>query len=270
MAMVNRTASAVLLVWLSAVSLATAQSADPPPSTPAREQEPVQVAPESPHRGFASTLVHQLGTDLKRIPRRNSLYWLAGGTALALAVHPADDEINERLAGSDFADAFFAPGKVLGSSPFVLSAAAATYIWGRTKSQPRVRHLGMDLIESTILAEGLTQLIKVAVRRDRPIHPDGSSNPGYSFPSGHATVTFAAATVLQQHLGWKAAVPTYLVASYVAMSRLHDNRHFASDVAFGAADGIIIGRAVTWHGRHFYAMPTMVPGGGALMVSLAQ
>ena len=158
MAMVNRTASAVLLVWLSAVPLATAQSADPPPSTPAREQEPVQVAPESPHRGFASTLVHQLGTDLKRIPRRNSLYWLAGGTALALAVHPADDEINERLAGSDFADAFFAPGKVLGSSPFVLSAAAATYIWGRTKSQPRVRHLGMDLIESTILAEGLTQL----------------------------------------------------------------------------------------------------------------
>jgi hypothetical protein len=140
--MVNRTAGAVLLVWLSAVPLATAQSADPPPSTPAREQEPVQVAPDSPHRGFASTLVHQLGTDLKRIPRRNSLYWLAGGTALALAVHPADDEINERLAGSDFADAFFAPGKVLGSSPFVLSAAAATYIWGRTKSQPRVRHLG--------------------------------------------------------------------------------------------------------------------------------
>ena len=138
-----------------------------------------------------------------------------------------------------------------------------------TNKQPRVRHLGMDLIESTILAEGITQLIKVAVRRDRPIHPDGSKNPGYSFPSGHATVTFAAATVLQQHLGWKAAVPTYLVASYVAMSRLHDNRHFASDVAFGATDGIIIGRAVTWHGRHFYAMPTFVPKGAGLMVAIA-
>ena len=75
--------------------------------------------------------------------------------------------------------------------------------------------------------------------------------------------------MLQQHLGWKAAVPTYLVASYVAMSRLHDNRHFASDVVFGATDGIIIGRSVTWHGRHFYAMPTMVPRGAGLMVSLA-
>src|SRR5919112_494129 len=148
------------------------------------------------------------------------------------------------------------------------SAAAATYIWGRTKTEPRVRHLGMDLIESTILAEGLTQLIKVAVRRHRPIHPDGGSNPGYSFPSGHATVTFAAATVLQQHLGWKAAVPTYLVASYVAMSRLHDNRHFASDVAAGAAEGIIIGRSVTWHGRNYYASPMLVPKGAGVMVSV--
>lgn len=76
----------------------------------------------------------------------------------------------------------------------------------------------MDLMESTLLAEGITQVIKVIARRDRPIHPDGSSNSGYSFPSGHATVTFAAATVLQQHLGWRAAVPTYLVATYVAMS----------------------------------------------------
>jgi len=266
--MVNRVACA-LLVWLWAVPFVSAQTTEttPPPSPPA-QQEPVQAAEASPQRSFISSLVHQLGSDVKHIPRRNSVYWLAAGTALALAVHPADDEINARLVGSDFADTFFTPGKVLGASPFVLSAAAATYIVGRAHNQPRVKHLGMDLIGSTILAEGLTQLIKVAVRRDRPIHPDGSKNPGYSFPSGHATVTFAAATVLQQHLGWKAAVPTYLVATYVAMSRLHDNRHFASDVAFGATDGIIIGRAVTWHGRHFYAMPTMVPRGAGLMVSL--
>jgi membrane-associated phospholipid phosphatase len=262
--MVNRAAGALLaLMWT--VPYVSAQTTDPPTQT----QEPVRIAEASPQRSFLSSLFHQLGNDLKHIPRRNSLYWLAGGTALALAVHPADDNINARLTGSDVADALFIPGKVLGSSPFVLSAATATYIVGRANAQPRVRHLGMDLIESTILAEGLTQLIKVAVRRDRPIHPDGGRNPGYSFPSGHATVTFAAATVLQQHLGWRAAVPTYLVASYVAISRLHDNRHFASDVAFGAADGIIIGRAVTWHGRHFYAMPTIVPGGAGLMVSLA-
>jgi membrane-associated phospholipid phosphatase len=87
---------------------------------------------------------------------------------------------------------------------------------------------------------------------------------GYSMPSGHATVTFAAATVLQQHLGYKAGLPTYLIASYVAMSRLHDNVHYASDVIIGAATGIVIGRTVTWHGRNYYGELQPRPGGMAV------
>ena len=81
-------------------------------------------------------------------------------------------------------------------------------------------------------------------------------------------MTFAAATVFQQHFGWKAAVPTYLVASYVAMSRLHDERQFASDVMAGATEGIIIGRSVTWHGRHYFATPVLVPGGAGVTVAV--
>ena len=45
------------------------------------------------------------------------------------------------------------------------------------------------------------------------------------------------------------AVPTYAIPAYVAASRVHDNRHYASDVVAGATLGIIIGRSVTWHGR---------------------
>ena len=105
-------------------------------------------------------------------------------------------------------------------------------------------------------------------RRDRPLNPDGTKQSGFSFPSGHATLTFAAATVLQQHLGYRAGVPTYLVASYVAMSRLHDNRHYASDVVMGAATGIIIGRSVTWHGRNFYG--SIIPGGVGVTIAAAQ
>ena len=83
-----------------------------------------------------------------------------------------------------------------------------------------------------------------------------------------SATTFAAATVLQQHLGYKAGVPTYLIASYVAASRLHDNRHFASDVIFGAATGIVVGRSVTWHGRNFYASPMLVPNGAGVLVQV--
>jgi len=75
--------------------------------------------------------------------------------------------------------------------------------------------------------------------------------------------------VLQQHIGYKAAIPTYAVASYVAMSRLHDNRHYASDVIFGAALGVVIGRSVTWHGRNFYASPMLLHDGGGLQLALA-
>ena len=123
-------------------------------------------------------------------------------------------------------DSFFGPGKYIGSFPVVLGASFTTYLVGRHRHVAWVQHLGMDLIEATLLSEGITQALKVAVRRDRPLREDGTRASGYSFPSGHAAVTFAAATVFQQHFGWKAAIPTYLVASYVAMSRLHDERHF--------------------------------------------
>jgi hypothetical protein len=57
-----------------------------------------------------------------------------------------------------------------------------------------------------------------------------------------------------------------MIASYVAMSRLHENRHFASDVVFGSAVGIIAGRTVTRHGRDYFSAGLHpVPGGMALL-----
>jgi hypothetical protein len=237
--------------------------------TPPTETEAVQAGVgKEEGRGFFKALFSNLKDDVRHIPRKNSLYWLAAGSGLALAVHPKDDKINERLVGSDLADKGFKAGKYIGSFPFVLGTSIATYAIGRAGDHPRGKHLGTDLIEATLLSEGITQGIKAIVRRQRPLRADGTRAPGFSFPSGHSSVTFAAATVLQQHLGWKAAVPTYLVASYVAISRLHDNRHFASDVAFGAGNGIIIGRSVTWHGRNFYGTPVVGPGTVGFMVSV--
>jgi membrane-associated phospholipid phosphatase len=106
------------------------------------------------------------------------------------------------------------------------------------------------------------QTLKYATQRERP---DGSDN--HSFPSGHAADTFAFATALERHLGWKGAVPAYIFASYVALSRIPDNRHWLSDVMFGSAVGIISGRTVTRHGAKYPVSATVVPGGVAIMVS---
>lgn len=246
------------------------QQPAPPPAPPEATGQKVAAAeePAKPTRSFFPALLHNLGDDVKHIPRRNTLYWLAAGAGLALAVHPEDNKLNRRLRGSDFADNVFVPGKYIGAMPFLLGTSATTYLVGKGKHSQRVQHLGMDLIEATLLSEGLTQAIKVSVRRQRPLHEDGSRSKGFAFPSGHAAGTFAAATVLQQHLGWRWAVPTYSIASYVAISRLHDERHFASDVAFGAAEGIIIGRSVTWHGRNYYASPMLLPKGGGVIISV--
>jgi len=247
------------------------QSTDPAQTQPTPQEGTGQKVaegeePAKPTRSFFPALAHNLVDDVKHIPRKNSLYWLAGGTALTLAVHPLDDEINDRISTSEGAKDFFVAGKYIGSLPVLMGAAASTYLIGRARDSRRGQHLGMDLIEANILSESITQLIKVAVRRERPIRDDGTRAGGFAFPSGHAAGTFAAATVLQQHLGWKWAVPTYTIAAYVAMSRLVDDRHWASDVVAGATEGIIVGRSVTWHGRNVYASPMLLPRGAGINV----
>ena len=225
----------------------------PPPNTAAAGEEAAK-----PTGGFFSSLGHNLVDDVKHIPRKNSAYWLAGGIGLALAVHPMDKTFNQHLASHTN---YFVAGQQIGELYTILGAGVAAYAFGRAENYPRTEHLGMDEIEGVILAEGINEATKEIIRRPRPTVPTGPLTVGYSMPSGHSAMTFTAATILQQHLGYKAGIPTYLIATYVAMSRLHDNVHYLSDVVMGAAEGIIIGRSVTWHGRNFYGELQPIPGG---------
>ena len=263
--------SSTLALSVVIILSSTGALAQEPPQKPQDPQKPpVAVAEEAskPTRGFFSALGHNLKDDVKHLPRKNSLYFLAGGSAAALAIHPEDDKINRRLEGTGGAHTFFKPGKIIGQTPVLLGAGAAAYLIGRGKGNGRLQHLGMDEIEAELLTEAIVIGLKETVRRKRPLQDDGTRPTGFAFPSGHAAATFAAATVLQQHLGYRAGIPTYLVASYVAMSRLHENVHKASDVVFGATVGTIVGRTVTWHGRNFYASPMLIPKGGGIIVSV--
>ncbi len=231
---------------------------------PALDADQVVQKPEGPpptprHTGIKA-MFKDLVQDVTHLPSRENLFWVGVGGGLALAVHPADDEVNEALVNSNFAHDFFKPGAVLGQLPTLLTAATTIYVFGRVKDQPKVSHMGMDLIQSLAISEMMVQTTKYATGRERP---DGSSNN--SFPSGHASDTFAFATALERHLGWKGAVPAYIFSSYVAISRLPANRHWLSDAVFGSAVGIIAGRTVTRHGRDFPLIVASVPGGAAIM-----
>jgi len=242
------------------------QSVAPQEQTPdpQKQKADAKEPPTPPHTGIRA-LFGDLGEDFKHLPEMQNVYIAAIGGGLALAAHPVDQTFNARLLSHyDTVNAVFAPGKYLGDTPVQIAFSVGTYAVGRLRDQPKVAHLGMDLLQAQIMTELLVEPIKFAVGRQRP---DGSNHQ--SFPSGHAAVTFATATVIERHLGWRKSVLAYAIASYVAMSRIHDDRHYLSDVIFGAALGTIAGRTVVHHQADYWAFsPVAVPGGGvAFMIS---
>ena len=218
-------------------------------------------APPTPRHTGIKAMLKGMVINFKYLPSKENLMWAGIGGGLALAVHPVDDNINEALVGNNTAENFFKPGEVLGQLGTLLGSASVVYAVGRIKDEPRVSHVGMDLIQSLVMSEALTQTLNYTTQRERPDH----SNK-HSFPSGHAADTFAFATALERHLGWKYAVPAYIFASYVAISRLPANRHWFSDAVFGASVGIIAGRTVTSREAHPFPVAVVsVPGGAAVM-----
>ena len=248
---------------LSAPSMVRADDGDgaPPVAAAGRQvQEPAPAPPTPRHTGIIATL-KSLPYDFRHLASLENLMWVGIGTGAAAGVHPIDDNINRHFAGTSGEDAFFGPGKYIGQTATLAASSLTVYAIGRMRDQPKVSHIGMDLIRALLVDEALTEGLKLSAHRERP---DGSNDR--SFPSGHASTTFAVATVLERHLDWKMWGPAYLFSSYVAMSRLHENRHFASDVAFGAAVGIIAGRTVTRPGSDKYALNiTPVRGGFAIL-----
>jgi len=197
------------------------------------------------------------------IPRDlwNFLSWdtalvLGIGGGAALIAHPWDDDLAGELETNVSLNNAMAPGHTYGGFGVQVLIGVGFYTGGRLGGKGRLAQTGADIMRAQILSQAYVQAIKFSVQRERP---DGSDH--YSFPSGHSASAFATAAVLQRHYGWKAGVPATVVAAYVATARVHDNKHYLSDVVFGAAMGIAAQRTVTLHSRR-YDM-AMIPAAGA-------
>jgi hypothetical protein len=268
----NSCLRAALLSLSFLVASSAAEAQDPPAVSPPLEagasaQEPQNPKkPPTPEHTGIHALFRNLGDDYRHLGTKDNLIVAAAGGAIAAAVHPADETLNAHLRSHYTAvNRAYAPAKYFGDTPEQVGLSLGTYAFGRLFDKPKVSHLGMDLLRAQILTESMVEPLKFATRRERPDHSNAQS-----FPSGHAAITFAGATVIERHLGWKKSAIAYLIATYVATSRLHDNRHFASDVVFGAAVGTIAGRTVTQHGASMWAFaPAPVPGGYGLFVTRA-
>src|SRR5262249_3054821 len=145
--------------------------------------------PPTPRHTGVHALLKDLVGDVAHLPSKENAIWAGVGGGLALAVHPADHRINRAFRGNDAIGTAFKPGQALGQSVTLFGAALTTYVVGRTRDQPKVSHVGMDLIQAVAISEAITQITKHATNR---LRPDGSDET--SFPSGHSADTFAFAT----------------------------------------------------------------------------
>jgi len=201
-----------------------------------------------------------------RLFTRRDVWLAASVVATTAALMPADRGITEefrdpwpqhnallRGAANDF--------NFVGS-PGVLVASVGLYGVGRLSHQRRWAMLGLYSTEAIAISGAATGLIKGVVGRARPyVNGDdadafalgrGFRNGGdTSFPSGHATAAFAAATVVatEGQRWWPHAArfvtpAAYGTATLVALARLYSDKHWASDVVMGAGIGTLSGLAV--------------------------
>jgi membrane-associated phospholipid phosphatase len=191
--------------------------------------------------------------------------WLALGFAgLTVAMFPADKALARHLREPSSSENQFIAKVTTGSEtlahPGGLIVASAAYVAGKVTHKRTLADVGLHSAESIILATGITGLVKDVAGRARPYLSNGddpkdfkfgggfNSDDRRSFPSGHSTAAFAAASALTSEVKrwypnatWIVGPVMYSGATVVGLSRMYHNKHWASDVVLGAAVGTFSG-----------------------------
>ena len=175
---------------VGALTAPTAETASGPQPQAPGATTPQNSVPPVEHTGLA-TLGRDTLHDFKAFPTRESTWVILGvGGALAAAVHPADEHVNEHLVSSGTADKIWKPGHIIGG-PVMFVVPVAIYLGGRyvlpefDHDEDRTNkwsHVGLDLVRAEILDEVIVQGVKVSVRRyaaewvaiQFPVRPRGS------------------------------------------------------------------------------------------------
>lgn len=141
------------------------------------------------------------------------------------------------------------------------------YAVGRVGHWGRVADLGLHGTEAIAVGTVVDNAIKWTAGRARPYVVADSNphdfqfmrglrkgSPYSSFPSGHTLAAFAAAATVTDETTrwwprstWYVGPAMYGGATLVALSRMYNNKHWASDVLMAAGIGTFAGRKVFWY-----------------------
>lgn len=141
----------------------------------------------------------------------------------------------------------------LAEPPFLAGSLTALYIGGEVFHAPELRRTILLCFEAYAANAIISSLMKFFVGRarydagegDHSFHPFSFNFISRAFPSGHSGSVFCVAAIVAGRVN-KPLVGALLygAAGVVALSRIHDNEHWASDIFFGSVLGYFIGKKV--------------------------
>lgn len=178
------------------------------------------------------------------------LIMLAASTSLGLVIFNKDQEVMDFIQDTrtettqqvaDVANLF---GKEA-----VFPIVLGSYFVGLVFDNGNLKQVGLIGVGAGLATQLATEGLKKGFTRKRPNKEDGhdkffSGEGHYSFASGHTSAAFSLATVFAEVYGDEYPIVPYLsygVATMTAYARMHDKKHWLTDVIGGA----IVGHLVT-------------------------
>jgi membrane-associated phospholipid phosphatase len=128
------------------------------------------------------------------------------------------------------------------------------YVAGLATNEKRLQSVALGGVKSLAISTLIYATSKLLIRRGRPdavassldFAPPFKRKSFTSSPSGHSNTIFTVATALAMEFRETKWVPivAYTIATLTAVSRIYQNRHWASDVVVGSALGHFVTQAV--------------------------
>lgn len=200
----------------------------------------VHPAVDPAHDLTAKEFVKDIGADFAALfDRRSIVPLIVGAEGVSLSTIP-EQWIERQFAQGDKWGGWSTPGRYIGNGVVLGGIGCSLFVVSRKSDNRTFRSLSYSLVQGMIVSTSIAQATKAITHR---LRPNGEDH--LSFPSNHVTDSFLFATVFADHYGWKAALPGFAIAAYVGATRLEERKHHMTDVAAGAAIGILAGRTVS-------------------------
>lgn len=130
------------------------------------------------------------------------------------------------------------------------AASVGFYLLGKANGDRQLSETGVLGGEAMVDGLVVDEALKYVFQRQRPFEDNGAgrffqSGSQNSFPSAHATLSFAFASVMaHEYNGWLSQAVAYGGAAAISLARVTGRQHFPSDVFVGGVLGYLIGRQV--------------------------